>query len=62
MMGAEALIRGVQLMLAEEALFEGHPVAHVVAFYERQRTGRAELVDRRGQRARRPILGLNFCG
>ena len=49
-------------MLACEALFDGHPVAHVVAFYERARFDRiawqmrqASRERRSGSRARHPF-------
>lgn len=34
-------------MLAEEALFDGHPVAHVVTFYarKRERRIRAQMIE-----------------
>ena len=39
--------------LAEEALFEGHPVAHIVAYYERQRLARIAQRNRDAAEERR---------
>lgn len=37
----------VDELSAEEALWLGHPVAHIVQFYERQRLARIEAQQRR---------------
>lgn len=34
-------------MMAEEALWLGHPVAHIVQFYEHRRLARIEAQQRR---------------
>lgn len=48
-------------MLASEALFLGHPVAHVVQHYERQRLKRIATLTHEAQRKRhfrlKPIRG-----
>jgi hypothetical protein len=38
----------------EEALFDGHPVAHVVVYYDRMRAARRSVIKARADRARKP--------
>lgn len=42
-------------MIAAEALYDGAPLAHVVAFEERRRLARAERVGRDIARAAMPV-------
>ena len=42
-------------MLADEALFDGHPVAHIVAYYQRMREHNRAQELRRNRAPRRPI-------